>query len=72
MVTLEASPIRNRDAGDRRKYILALTESGRKLVGGEIEKAGAFLTERLACLGRRDLDRFTLAVNELYDITMKL
>ena len=64
--------VRKRDTRDRRKYILALTDIGQQIVHREIEKAKSFLIKKLSRLGARDLERFTRAVNELYEITMKL
>ena len=64
--------VRKKDSRDRRKYNLALTETGEKLIDREIAKARSFLAEKLSRLGSEDLDRFTLAVNDLYEITLKL
>jgi len=64
--------VRKQDAQDRRKYNLALTKKGQGFVDREIKKSKAFLDKKMAHLDKNDIKRFARAVNELYEITMKL
>ena len=63
---------KERDNLDHRKYNLTLTKNGRDLISRKIEKSKIQLEKKLACLKEEEYSRFIRAVNDLYEITMKL
>ncbi|GAA3661757.1 MarR family transcriptional regulator [Asaccharospora irregularis] len=63
--------VRERDLGDRRKYLINITESGVKIASDFIEKLNVELEEKLFSLDEEDQGKYTQAINTLQYILSK-
>ena len=63
---------RRRNAGDRRKVNLHLTELGMSLVQANLHRAHRHILEKLKHLPEEEMQRFKNALLDLHEITLKL
>jgi DNA-binding MarR family transcriptional regulator len=63
---------RRRNAGDRRKVNLHLTELGTSLVQANLHRAHRHILEKLKHLPEEEMQRFKNALLDLHEITLKL